>query len=581
MKSLITFGSFGWGRQAIQAFKESPATKAIQKSGVCKKVMKKSKSGFPYADYQVPEGREDLVRSIYEGFKGLEKPQVNPSPYEFVKHDLGEDQSKVVDSIINDCFNGNTSFIVQAMAGSGKTYTSFEYILNECFDRGMTKTILGLCFGRANADELQRKCPPRKGWDFRNFHSLAYRAIATELGKRSLQIDNWKVFNKIQKLDSIQELKGGDKADQMKAAITTKAIDKAISLALNCLTDYDNPKELGELLDHYWNQLGSPREKAFVDYDILTEAIPKVIEACLADTSSFTFDEMLYLCVAWDLELPRYEIVMVDEAQDTNPARIAIAKKSLAKGGRIVAIGDKNQNIMGFTGCSSNSMDDIKKEFNCKELNLNTTRRNPGIIAKFVSELFNIDIKCLPGKEKIGKVEELTLSEMNENAEAGDMVLCRKRSDCIDIAISLLNAGKSPIVVGDLSLISDILSTGFSGDADCPVKAFDELQKLEDQEENGDDINKTTMKLLQSSVSMTDFTEKVFKLLGEDDGEKIRIMTCHKSKGLEANNVFCIHKDYSIGLSFEGMKDHEAEQEKNLEYVAYTRSLENLYNVQL
>lgn len=581
MKTLLTFGQFGWGNSAIQAFNQSPATKAIKSSGICSKETKVSKRGFKFQEFLVPENREDLVSEIYQGFKSLEKPKQNPKPYQFTKYELGEDQKTVVNSVINDCFNGQKSFIIQAAAGSGKTYTCFEYILQEYSKKpGAKQTILGLCFGRANADELQRKCPPVNGWDFRNFHSLAYGALARFLGKK-LIIDEFKVINKINKLPSIQTLNGEGKKEQLIAAITSKAMNRAISLVLNCLIDFNDPKQLSDLLDHYWNQLASPREKGFIDYEILMNSIPDIIEQCVNDKNSFTFDEMLYLCILWDLPFQKYDIVMIDEVQDTNKARIEIAKKCLKNSGRLVAVGDQNQNIMVFTGCDYQSMKKVKDEFSCEELNLNTSRRNPGIITSFVSKTFGININCLKGRENSGNVSSIQINEMNEKIEPGDMVLCRKRSECVDVAISLLNAGRLPIIVGDDSLISKIISTALQADPDSPQVAIEKLQEKDDEEENGDDINKTIIKLLENSVSMVDFVRKVFSLLGEDTPDKIRIMTGHKSKGLEANNVYCIQKEESFGMFFPGQKDHESAAEKNLEYVAYTRSLENLYMVNL
>ena len=42
--------------------------------------------------------------------------------------------------------------------------------------------------------------------------------------------------------------------------------------------------------------------------------------------------------------------VVVDEAQDSNPIRIALAAKLLGPRGRLIAVGDNRQSIMGFAG---------------------------------------------------------------------------------------------------------------------------------------------------------------------------------------------------------------------------------------
>jgi len=64
------------------------------------------------------------------------------------------------------------------------------------------------------------------------------------------------------------------------------------------------------------------------------------------------FDDQLYLPLLWKLRLFQNDFVFIDEAQDTNPVRRALAKLALRPGGRLIAVGDPRQAIYGFTGAS-------------------------------------------------------------------------------------------------------------------------------------------------------------------------------------------------------------------------------------
>ena len=64
--------------------------------------------------------------------------------------------------------------------------------------------------------------------------------------------------------------------------------------------------------------------------------------------------------------------------------------------------------------------------------------------------------------------------------------------------------------------------------------------------------------------------EKIDTIFSDKDKSGICLSTIHKSKGLEADRVFIIHQDL-IPSKYASLP-WELEQEKNLEYVAYTRA---------
>lgn len=68
--------------------------------------------------------------------------------------------------------------------------------------------------------------------------------------------------------------------------------------------------------------------------------------------------------------------------------------------------------------------------------------------------------------------------------------------------------------------------------------------------------------------------EKIVSLFSNQKISGIELSTIHKAKGLESNNVFICCP--SLLPSKNAKEDWEIEQERNLEYVAYTRAKENL-----
>lgn len=82
-----------------------------------------------------------------------------------------------------------------------------------------------------------------------------------------------------------------------------------------------------------------------------------------------------------------------------------------------------------------------------------------------------------------------------------------------------------------------------------------------------DKVN-TLLFLARLSDSITDLKYKISTIF-TDEIQGIVLATVHKVKGLEANRVFIIRPDL---LPMQNAKSWQYIQEKNLEYVAYTRA---------
>lgn len=95
----------------------------------------------------------------------------------------------------------------------------------------------------------------------------------------------------------------------------------------------------------------------------------------------FDFDDQLWLPVeyrtdrGYPITTAKYDVIIVDEAQDMSVINAKLIAAILKKGGMFVGVGDRGQAIYQFRGADHNSMDNLKKQFNCKEMHLNNSYR--------------------------------------------------------------------------------------------------------------------------------------------------------------------------------------------------------------
>jgi len=175
-----------------------------------------------------------------------------------------------------------------------------------------------------------------------------------------------------------------------------------------------------------------------------------------------------------------------------------------------------------------------------------------------------------------------------EEAKAGDFILCRTTAPLVKLFFYFLLKHKKAIIKGSDIGVSLIEMIG-------NFKSMDELKKhwqkkLSDYQNqltskgvinldtNGgyialkDKIN-TLMFLIRIAPTVPDLKTKITQIFGDVDKEGITLMTCHKSKGLESDRVFIVRHDL---LPMRSSSPLQYKQEKNLQYVSYTRAKQEL-----
>jgi hypothetical protein len=229
------------------------------------------------------------------------------------------------------------SAIVQAVAGAGKTTTLIEFVMR------VAGRIVIMAFNKAIAVEIQAKLDERGADKSRveagTVHSFGWQAWRK--ANAGCKIDNSKIFNLNNSMHVPFEYR----------SFVMKSVGLARQWGIGLFSAFDDAKEWRNIVDRFdlAETLAERGEKAnAVDIearivDATSWAIRVLKESVKQAPSVVDFDDMLYMPLLRDVQMFQRDWVLIDEAQDTNPVRLALAKKMLRPGGRLVAVGDSCQ----------------------------------------------------------------------------------------------------------------------------------------------------------------------------------------------------------------------------------------------
>jgi DNA helicase-2/ATP-dependent DNA helicase PcrA len=279
-----------------------------------------------------------------------------------------------------------------AVAGSGKS-TTLRLVAKALEESGFSPSDIKVCvFGKANSLDLIKKFG--KAWEqsISTLHSAGWSLI-----KKHLNIQNPKGLIKNNKYQIIaQDLgliaKRGKTSSKLrdKGAIT-KDNDFVTLLDLVRLTNSVEELETDTVktickhfeLSDIWN------------FSYVTDAIIDVIDEgeFLAHKGQFfDFCDQIWLPVRWELGKEKwfepYQFVLVDECQDLNAAQLELALSLAGTDGRILAVGDPRQAIMGFAGADNRSYQKIVERLQATELPLSICYRCPKSHINLVKQNF-------------------------------------------------------------------------------------------------------------------------------------------------------------------------------------------------
>lgn len=502
---------------------------------------------------------------------------------------LTEQQQAVIDWVVN----GTGSLELLARAGCGKTFTLMKVV--DAIVKNNLGDVAVMAYNKKIADELKQKLE-LSGYDWRtaqagtvhSFGYAAWRKVAP-----GVKIDN----NKVDQI--ILELSfgvGGSFFIQNATAIG-KLVSLAKQRAIGYLCPLDDIHQWVDIWDHF-----------DIDDEVLedvsrTEVISAALQVYRTSLNKcrdvIDFDDMILAPLYFRAKFWPKSWILVDESQDTNPARRALALAMLKpRTGRMVFVGDPAQAIYGFTGADSDSMNQLRLATNAKTLPLNVTRRCPKAVVKEAQRLVP-DFKAWDGAIE-GNVRAIEFKDLTaEPLTANDAILCRNTAPLISIAYMLIGAGRACIVEGreigtgliklarnwkvkDLAALKkkleaheERLTAKYSA-----MGRMDKVERLKDQVDCLRIIIESCQAKKKNSVD--DVVAEITNMFGNTpEGERPKVLTLstvHKSKGREWERVYIYGRARYMPSPY-AKKDWQMEQETNLEYVAITRALQELIDV--
>jgi len=473
------------------------------------------------------------------------------------------------------------SLVVEAGPGAGKTKT-----IERCLPLiPESKTVHLFAFNTTIARELQGRIDKLKeefSRDFRQvrastFHSTGFGAIRKHLGSIVGDTDG----NKCKKL--VREWLG-EVDQELYSDFICKLVSLAKGQGIGALVP-DTEERWYELIRHHDLFLDSEDANEEYAVDLARQLLKRSNDA--AKKGSLDFDDQLYCVILWRLRLWQNDFVFVDEAQDTNPVRRALAKLALRPGGKLVAVADQRQAIYGFTGASADAVDLIRKEFDCDSLKLTVSYRCAKAVVESCREVYP-DIDWAEGAKE-GKVEWMAHKEALAALDAHDVILCRNTAPLVEMAFTLIAQGRGCTVLGKeignslVNLIKKMKAKGipsllekldhWSKREQAKFMARGEEHKAEGVKDRVDCILTVIENLDELSRTVPQLIGKIEGLFSDHNGV-LTLCTIHKAKGKEWTRVAILRPD--LMPSKFARQEHQMVQERNLDWVARSRAMEHL-----
>lgn len=482
--------------------------------------------------------------------------------------------------------HGTGNFVVYAFAGTGKT-TTIEYGVL----RAPESDILVTTFTNKMTRELKDRFADSQVI-VQSLHALGRQDVVRTWKRAQVNEDRARTLT-----NAVCPPKVVDSARRIISRIHTKG--RELKPYASCGADLINIA-LMEDLTH-------PE----VDIDTLCDYAYKAMEAALEPGVMIDFADMLYLPIRLGLVRPRYDLVVVDEAQDMSEVQLELALAALRPGGRFVAVGDEKQAIFGWRGADVQALSRLKGELDAKAFTLSTSYRCGTEIIKAAQTLVP-GIQAAPNAHA-GKVLFAHPSEIFDIVEPGNFILSRTNAPLVRTAMSLLRRNRRTKIEGrDIgkqltSLVKRAAKWGSITSVEQMLANLEDWAAREIRRAEKADVparvemvmdQMATISTLAEGAEDVDEVESRIDYLFDDEvgDDYIICSTVHRAKGLEADRVLVLRDTLSPPVRCECghrhrhgvvpchkcdctqyVRDEQAAQEElNIIYVAITRAKDEL-----
>jgi DNA helicase-2/ATP-dependent DNA helicase PcrA len=476
------------------------------------------------------------------------------------------------------------NFIIRATAGSGKTTTAIlaaQYMLGDILMLAFNKKISVELASRLSSMGLPNAAAA-------TFHAIGLKAFTKAKFTRGFaKVDKSKVWFIAETYCQSDELK-----DAQNFITKLVGFAKNYGIGINGVCKIDDMEAWMEIV----RTQDLPMEFDCDVSDAITVAI-KVLEDSNRNYKTIDFDDMIYLPLFFNVAFPKFDWVIVDEAQDTNACR----KLMLAKfNARLLIIGDSDQAIYGFTGAENNSMGLLKEMFNCEELPLSTCYRcakNIVIEAQKYSSNIEAFENNPDGIVRSAKYDDFLVSAPEMGLTRKDGIVCRNNAPLVSLAFGLIRKGIGCRIEGrdiaanlialcnkwkktrDLNAFAEKLTAYFTKEFDKATNKA-KMQLLEDKMETMVILIERCQSLGKNDVaSLVALIDSMFSDSEHYQGPDVVVLSSiHKAKGLEFDRCFVLGMAQFQPSKYAITEDAKV-QETNLMFVAVTRGKNELVHI--
>jgi DNA helicase-2/ATP-dependent DNA helicase PcrA len=481
---------------------------------------------------------------------------------------------------------GRGNGVIKAVAGSGKTTTivsAARLISGSGLFLAFNKEIATALAGRLAGTRMRAS----------TVHSHGYAAVRAACG--SVRLNELKYRDMVdaarKAVDTTGSIRGYGSLsrDELEAVkedgFPGRTCEKLINLARLALLDMDADGFGDALLD--LADRHDLADFAPVLDDLVITVVQRAMQIGADRTAEIDYTDMVWLPVVNQWAPTQYGWVFVDECQDISKAALALVCKSVRPGGRILAVGDPAQSIYGFAGADSEAFARIVAELAALVMPLSVCYRCPTSVLD-IARKWCPQIEAREGAPA-GIVRKAKRDEYVTAAKEGDMVLCRRTAPLVGLCFELISEGMPAVVRGrdiaaGLAKIVDKVSKGAAwAEFDLRLTSWESSQVAAIQRRTTDadraaekiDVVRDQAEVLRIIATKSEATSAVglksaIDALFSDQRGSVVLSTIHRAKGLESERVAILEYDR---LPYSARQDWQRQQEENLAYVAYTRSL--------
>ncbi|MFI6997174.1 DciA family protein [Nocardia sp. NPDC050175] len=447
-------------------------------------------------------------------------------------------------------FGTDKHLAIQAGAGTGKT-TTLQLLAASTSRRG-----LYIAFNKAVADEARRRFP--RNIDCRTTHSLAFGAVGQRYRDR-LNAPRTPSRQVAVELGIRNEVRIGERHASVSAQYyaTMRAVAKYCHSGDDTINARHVPRMRGIETDehhHAFANLILPFARRAWN-DLQNPAFGHV---------RFEHDHYLKM---WALTLPEldYELLLLDEAQDTNPCleQIFIAQRGRAQ---LIMVGDSAQAIYGWRGAR-----DVMSGFDGMHLGLTQSFR----FGAAVADIANLWLHVIDAPIRLTGSEQLS-TEVGAVDEP-DAIVCRTNAGAMCEVIAALDTGIKVALVGGGGTLRSLAEAARDLKAGRRAthhelslfESWGEVQYYASGDPQGGDLLPFVKLIDEHGVEA--ILAAINKLRDEPDAQ-LTISTAHKAKGREWRKLRIASDFNEPAKTDDGQPGPINDDDARLAYVAVTRA---------